>query len=83
MAEGASTAVSHALSCHLRPREAEVPGLLVTGASNKEIAREMHISTHEVKRHVSTLLAQFHSPNRAHVVPYLSRSGTISSSGAE
>jgi DNA-binding NarL/FixJ family response regulator len=64
---------------HLSPREAEVLTLLVAGASNKEIASELGISIHGVKRHVSTLLNQFHSPNRVHLVSQLLRSGVISS----
>ncbi|MFL6128751.1 MAG: response regulator transcription factor [Mycobacteriales bacterium] len=65
---------------HLSPREAEVLTLLVAGASNKEIAAKLHISIHGVKRHVSALLSQFHSPSRAHLVSHLLRSGMIPSS---
>lgn len=60
---------------HLRARDAEVLTLLVTGATNKEIASRLHISVHGVKRHVSTLLSQFHSPNRAHLVSHVLRNG--------
>lgn len=70
------------LSHHLRPREAEVLELLVAGASNKEIARKLRISIHGVKRHVSALLTQFHSPNRVHLVSHILQSGMISLSGA-
>jgi two-component system nitrate/nitrite response regulator NarL len=63
----------------LRPREAEVLTLLVAGDSNKEIASKLRISIHGVKRHVSTLLGQFHSPNRAHLVSNVLRSGMIPS----
>jgi len=64
---------------HLSPREAEVLTLLIAGASNKEIGSELHISIHGVKRHVSALLSQFHSPNRAHLVSHILRSGMIPS----
>lgn len=64
---------------HLSPREAEVLTLLVDGASNKQIATKLCISIHGVKRHVSTLLSQFHSPNRAHLVSHILRSGMIPS----
>lgn len=60
---------------HLSPREAEVLGLLVAGYGNKEIAGRLHISIHGVKRHVSALLSRFHSPNRAHLVSYILKSG--------
>jgi DNA-binding NarL/FixJ family response regulator len=64
---------------HLRPRETEVLTLLVAGASNKEIASKLQISIHGVKRHVSALLSQFHSPSRVHLVSHILRSGMISS----
>lgn len=64
---------------HLSARETEVLNMLVTGASNKEIANRLGISIHGVKRHVSTLLNQFHSPNRVHLVSHILRSGVISS----
>jgi two-component system, NarL family, nitrate/nitrite response regulator NarL len=62
----------------LSSREAEVLRLLIAGASNKEIARKLGISVHGVKRHVSTLLNQFHSPNRVHLVSYVLQSGILS-----
>ncbi|HKS47430.1 MAG TPA: LuxR C-terminal-related transcriptional regulator [Amycolatopsis sp.] len=62
---------------HLSPRETEVLTLLVAGASNKEIASRLGISIHGVKRHVSTLLNQFHSPNRVHLVSHILRSGVL------
>jgi DNA-binding NarL/FixJ family response regulator len=64
---------------HLNSRGAEVLALLVAGASNKEIAGQLGISIHGVKRHVSVLLSQFHSPNRVHLVSHLLRSGVLSS----
>jgi DNA-binding NarL/FixJ family response regulator len=62
---------------HLSPRETEVLSLLVAGASNKEIASKLCISIHGVKRHVSTLLTQFHSPSRVHLVSHVLRSGML------
>lgn len=61
----------------LRPREAQVLELLVAGDSNKEIARKLHISVHGVKRHVSSLLTQFNSPNRVHLVSHILQSGLM------
>jgi two-component system, NarL family, nitrate/nitrite response regulator NarL len=62
---------------HLSSREAEVLTLLVGGASNKEIAQELHISVHGVKRHVSTLLGKFESQNRLHLVSRILRAGMV------
>jgi DNA-binding NarL/FixJ family response regulator len=63
---------------YLSSREEEVLRLLVGGASNKEIARKLGISVHGVKRHVSTLLNHFHSPNRVHLVSHVLQSGILS-----
>ncbi|WP_159042673.1 helix-turn-helix transcriptional regulator [Streptomyces curacoi] len=63
---------------HLSSRGAEVLALLVAGASNKEIAGRLGISIHGVKRHVSALLSQFHSPNRVHLVSLVLQSGVLS-----
>lgn len=62
---------------YLSSRETEVLRLLVAGASNKEIAWKLGISVHGVKRHVSTLLSHFHSPNRVHLVSHVLQSGIL------
>lgn len=62
---------------HLRPREVQVLELLVSGDSNKEIARKLRISVHGVKRHVSSLLTQFNSPTRVHLVSHILQSGLM------
>jgi DNA-binding NarL/FixJ family response regulator len=46
-------------SHRLTPRQTGVLGLLVKGYSNKEIARELDLSPHTVKIHVSALLRCF------------------------
>lgn len=68
---------SNPILSHLKPREAEVLVLLVAGASNKEIASKLCISIHGAKRHVSSLLGKFNSPNRAHLVAYVLRNGMV------
>jgi DNA-binding NarL/FixJ family response regulator len=62
---------------HLRPREVQVLELLVSGDSNKEIAKKLRISIHGVKRHVSSLLTKFNSPTRVHLVAHILQSGLI------
>lgn len=42
----------------LTPRERDVLRLLATGASNPEIARDLHLSAGTVKNHVSAILRQ-------------------------
>lgn len=42
----------------ITPREQEVLGLIVEGASNREIAQTLHIAEKTVKNHVSNLLSR-------------------------
>jgi DNA-binding NarL/FixJ family response regulator len=58
----------------LSTREREVLDLLVAGLSNKEISRELGISLHGAKRHVSSILNKLDSPSRSHVVSTVLRS---------
>jgi DNA-binding CsgD family transcriptional regulator/tetratricopeptide (TPR) repeat protein len=48
----------------LTPREREVVGLLATGASNRDIARELYISEKTVSVHVSNIMAKLGVANR-------------------
>jgi DNA-binding NarL/FixJ family response regulator len=59
-------------------REGEVLGLLARGFSNKQIARELHISEHTVKFHISSLYAKLGVGNRAEAVSQGARHGLIS-----
>jgi two-component system nitrate/nitrite response regulator NarL len=52
---------------HLTRREEEVARLLSVGASNKEIARHLHISTLTVKNHVHSLLNKLNVRRRGEV----------------
>ena len=66
------------LSEPLTAREREVLELLGRGLSNKLIARELHISEHTVKFHVSSLYAKLGVSNRAEAVSQGARYGLIS-----
>ncbi len=59
-------------------REGEVLGLLARGLSNKMIARELRISEHTVKFHISSLYAKLGVSNRAEAVSQGARHGLIS-----
>lgn len=59
-------------------REEEVLGLLSRGLSNKQIARELKISEHTVKFHISSLYAKLGVANRAEAVSQGARHGLIS-----
>ncbi len=52
----------------LAPRELEVLSGMARGLSNKEIAGELHLSTHTVKTYVKGVLAKLDSPDRARAV---------------
>jgi DNA-binding NarL/FixJ family response regulator len=66
------------LSEPLTGRESEVLGLLGGGLSNKMIARELHISEHTVKFHISSLYSKLGVSNRAEAVSQGARHGLIS-----
>ncbi|HEX8680821.1 MAG TPA: response regulator transcription factor [Ardenticatenaceae bacterium] len=61
----------------LTPREAEVLELLSQGLSNKMIARQLQISEHTVKFHVSSVYAKLGASSRADAVSRGARRGLI------
>ncbi len=61
----------------LTVREGEMLDLLSRGLSNKMIARELHISEHTVKFHISSLYAKLGVNNRAEAVSRGARLGLI------
>ena len=80
VADGALAAGTPAAELSEPPtaREGEVLGLLARGLSNKQIARELHISEHTVKFHISALYAKLGVGNRAEAVSQGARHGLIS-----
>ncbi|MEX1142678.1 MAG: response regulator transcription factor [Thermoleophilaceae bacterium] len=59
----------------LSPREREVLALLATGATNREIAAQLHLSPHTVKEHTSSLYRKLEVRNRAEAVQRAERLG--------
>jgi len=57
----------------LTNRELEVLRVLITGASNQEIANELTISVNTVKIHVSNILAKLELSNRRQLISYARR----------
>lgn len=49
----------------LTPRQRQVVGLIVRGATDKQIARELGIATTTAQKHVANLLHRLEVPNRA------------------
>ena len=66
------------LSEPLTARESEVLGLIGHGLSNKMIARDLHISEHTVKFHISSIYSKLGVSNRAEAVSQGARHGLIS-----
>ena len=61
----------------LTPRERQALNLMACGLGNKQIARELGISPHGAKRHVSNVLAKLNSPNRTSAVAKAMRDGLL------
>lgn len=62
---------------HLSSREKQVVDLLVEGASNKLIARELDISVHTAKFHVTAVLEKLGARNRSDAVAIALREGLV------
>ncbi|HEV2635616.1 MAG TPA: response regulator transcription factor [Actinocrinis sp.] len=61
----------------LTPRELQVLSLLVDGLSNKQIARQLGVSEHGIKRHVGGVLAKLNCPNRTLAVALVLQKGLL------
>jgi DNA-binding NarL/FixJ family response regulator len=59
----------------LTPREVEVLGLLATGASNRNIARELVLSEKTVARHVANIFLKIGVSSRAAATAYAYQNG--------
>ena len=64
-------------SIALTARELEVLALLAEGASNKQIARRLGISTHTAKYHVASLLEKLDAVSRTDAVAHAARIGVL------
>jgi DNA-binding NarL/FixJ family response regulator len=62
----------------LTSRELEVLRLVSLGRANHEIAEELCLSSHTVKRHVANILAKLHQRSRLDAVMHAIRSGVLS-----
>lgn len=60
---------------HCTQRETSVLKLLITGKNNKQIAKELSISPHTVRDHISAMLQRFGLCNRVHLAAHAFRSG--------
>jgi DNA-binding NarL/FixJ family response regulator len=63
----------------LTERELQVLRLVSQGFANHEIAEQLHLSGHTVKRHVANILAKLHQRSRLDAVMFALRSGVLAS----
>ena len=61
----------------LSQREREVLELVASGATNREIAEQLHLSPHTVKEHASALYRTLGVRNRAEAITHAQRLGLI------
>jgi DNA-binding NarL/FixJ family response regulator len=61
----------------LTDRELEVLRLVSLGYANQQIAEELHLSSHTVKRHVANILATLHQRSRMDAVLHAIRTGVL------
>ena len=64
-------------STRLTDREQQVLDLMASGATNREIAGELHLSPHTVKEHTSALYRKLEVRNRAEAVSRAQRMGFL------
>lgn len=68
MAEGFEANIQALASLGITPREHEVLGLIASGRSNKEIARQLQLSPNTVKTHVARLYGKLEAARRTEAV---------------
>ncbi|WP_262697442.1 MULTISPECIES: helix-turn-helix transcriptional regulator [Streptomyces] len=73
-----SSTASAAPSPSLTEREAETLQFMASGMSNRQIARDMGITEHGVKRHVASIFAKLNCRNRTTAVAVALRTGLVS-----
>jgi DNA-binding NarL/FixJ family response regulator len=61
----------------LTPRERQILAMMAEGWGNKEIARQLQISEHTVKSHVSSILAKLGASSRTEAVTRGLRRGLL------
>jgi DNA-binding NarL/FixJ family response regulator len=76
-ADDLRTTAEQLLFQDLSGRELEILKLLASGKRNAEIAKELFISPHTVRNHVSNLLAKLHISNRFEATAYAIRNRMV------
>ncbi|MEU8869047.1 response regulator transcription factor [Streptomyces umbrinus] len=72
-----TSAASEVSTPSLTAREVETPTGTAAGMSNRQIARDMSIPEHRVKRHVALIFAKLNCRNRTTAVTVAFRTGLV------
>ena len=70
-----SEIAANAVRAALTTRELEIFALLASGESNQQIAERLSLSTHTVRNHVKSILAELHLDNRIQAAAHAVRTG--------
>ena len=62
---------------HLTSREQQIAAMVARGATNREIADELFLSTHTVKIHIKNILDKLDLRNRQQLAAYVAREGLV------
>jgi DNA-binding NarL/FixJ family response regulator len=73
----AAAAASAGKPFGLTPQQLRVLGLIARGLSNKDVGRELHVSAHTVKTHVTQILRKLRARDRAHAAVIALREGIV------
>jgi len=73
----AAAPVSSRKSALLSERELEVLRLLAVGKANADIARELYLSPHTVRNHISNIMSKLQIANRTEAAAYAIKSGLV------
>lgn len=72
-----NTSASHALAPKVTPRQLEILTLMSQGLSNKEIAKQCHLTEGTIKRHLSNIFKTLNAKNRVEAVAIARRQGIL------
>ena len=75
--ESSTTSSARVDGAVLSERELQVLKLLARGKPNAEIARELYLSPHTVRNHISNILSKLQIANRTEATAYAIRSGLV------
>ena len=61
----------------LTQRKLTICSLMAIGKTNSQIAKELNVSSHTIKKHVSEIISELGAQNRTHAVYILAKENII------